>query len=198
MKKILLTALALTATTLAFAEPSLALTDDERVMLNEVQKVTDQYVRYCHEGRANDDFLFAAVAVPAPVQNPFTPQLTPPGGPQPGSIGGYYQLSLFPSSKGNKIPRLDWHPNNVADFQRRNGIEAQYSLDFYAQSYRIYDVRTHAWGLWTNAGSFGSNVHYASFTAEKRNGQWNIKGGFLINTTGVVKAPASCADVPGG
>lgn len=175
-----------------------AVADDEHAMLNEVQRVTDQFVRYCHDGRTNDSFLFAAIAVPTPAQNPYAQTLSPPGGPAPGSIGAYYQFSLFPSQQRNKLPKLEWHPSHLSDADRRNGLEAQYSINLYAQSYRIYDARTRQWSTWTNAGSFGQNVHFASFTAERRGGEWVVKGGFLINTNGTVKAPASCKEIPGG
>jgi hypothetical protein len=84
---------------------------------------------------------------------------------------------------------------SITNADQLNGIDARYRVDLYAKAYRIYDTRTRRWSDWTTAGSFGNDVHYASFMLQRKHGNWEIQGGFLINTTGKLKA-VNCATLP--
>jgi len=151
----------------------------------------------CTNHSTGETFLFAKVLTPNVPANGFTPALTPQDTPTPGSVGGYYQLALFRNQQGNYISRINQVPIEVTDADLRNNIDARYQIDLAAQSYRIYTVATASWSQWTNAGSFGNNVDYGSFKVYRKDGQWIVDGGYLINTNGLLQA-AACNEIPPG
>jgi hypothetical protein len=169
------------------------LTNDLRDALNALDPVTQKVVSQCTIDGVK--YLFAAVTVPQAQQNPFTPMLTPGGSPAPGSVIGYYQFALYLSQYGHYISRMTFPAQPLTNADQLNGIDSRYQVDLYAKAYRIYDTRTGRWSDWTTAGSFGNDVHYASFTLQRRQGVWQIEGGFLINTNGTLTA-ANCAALP--
>ena len=168
--------------------------NDLRDALNALQPVINSVVSQC-TNTSGETSLFSAATVPVTSQNPFTPQLITPGSPSPGSVGGYYQLALYLSSQGHYISRMTFPAVFITNADQLNGIDARYRVDLYAKAYRIYDTRTRRWSDWTTAGSFGNDVHYASFMLQRKHGNWEIQGGFLINTTGKLKA-VNCATLP--
>jgi hypothetical protein len=168
--------------------------NDLRDALNALQPVINSVVTECTNPKG-ETFLFSAVTVPETPQNSFTPLLVPPGAPSPGSVGGYYQFALYLSSQGHYISRMTFPAVSITNADQLNGIDARYQVDLYAKAYRTYDTRTARWSDWTTAGSFGNDVNYASFTLQRRNGNWQIQGGFLINANGKLRA-VNCATLP--
>ena len=162
--------------------------------LDSIQQAT---FMQCTDRSTGEKFLFSKVLVPKVPANAFAPALTPQGAPPPGSVGGYYQFALFRNQQGHYISKISQVPLGVSDSDRRNKIDARYKIDLSAQSYRIYNVATSSWSQWTNAGSFGNDVHYGSFTVFRRGGQWVVDGSYLINTNGQLQA-APCAEMPRG
>lgn len=170
------------------------LSNDLRNALNVLDPIMQSATTQCTVGNGQI-FLFSAVTQPAIPQNPFTPQLVAPNTPAAGTILGYYEFALFLSPQGHYISRMTFPALPVTDADQLNGIDARYQIDFYAKAYRIYDTRTGQWSDWTNEGSFGSDVHYASFVLQRRNGTWQTQGGFLINTNGRLTS-VNCATLP--
>ena len=165
--------------------------------LSALESIQQKTFMQCTKHSTGEKFLFAKVLTPNVPPNDFTPALAPQEGVNPGTVGGFYQFALFRNTQGNYISQINQVSLEVTDADHRNKIDARYQINLAAQSYRIYTVATSSWSEWTNAGSFGKNVDYGSFNVYRKDGQWIVDGGYLINTNGQLQA-AACTEIPPG
>jgi hypothetical protein len=155
----------------------------------------DGVTNRCPSGGLFDQWSFSAIVMPAPTPNRFTPQL---GAPTGSTLLGYqqYQLMLSQRGSGHYLWRMTFPQIQVTPSDGLNGIDARYQVDFYAVSYRTYDVRTGEWSQWSTKGSFGNEVHFAQFAVERQNGRWVPRGTIYMQPMGAELHPVQCANLP--
>jgi hypothetical protein len=166
--------------------------DDLRGALGSLDPIINGASTFC---TASDGKTYAvsAAVVPAAQPNPFTPQLGAPTGEK---ITGYLQFALYVGTKGHYIWRMTFPALPVTPSDRLNGIDGRYQVDLYAISYRTYDMQTGRWSEWTTKGSFGTEVHFAQFTVERKNGIWNPRGTIYMQPVGTVLHSVDCHTAP--
>jgi hypothetical protein len=181
------------------ASASSQITDDLKGAVATIDPILNGVTTRCPAGPSiSQRWSVSAVVTRGIQQNPFTPQLVPPGTPTGPTVVGYQQYALYPSPSvsGHFIWRITHPTMSVSPSDRLNGIDARYQIDLYAMSYRTWDPKSRSWSKWTTEGSFGKDVHFAHFIVERTNGVWKPQGTIYMEPIGAQLRAVDCTTLP--